>query len=99
MSNQESDSITAKSLQSLLELLQRTTSLDENEATTVIYFTVATHGLPKLRLFPVLCIQGGYGSGKTTLLEILKDLAYRTNIVDGTETTKAVMREPTIQPW
>ena len=83
---------TEESMQPLVELIQRTTGLDENQATTVVNCAIATHGLPKLEKFPILAFRGPAGTGKTTLLTILGDIAYAPVYIDGKVTT-AVLRD------
>jgi energy-coupling factor transporter ATP-binding protein EcfA2 len=57
--------------------------LDNNQAKTVVYWAIATHAIDKLKIMPILVIQGGYGSGKSTLIELLKQICYSPVLVDG----------------
>ena len=68
---QDYDNTRDPKLQSLVELIQRTTSLNQNQATTLINFAIATYGLEQLGIFPILVFSGTGGTGKTTLLNIL----------------------------
>ncbi len=79
-------------LSPLVELIQRTTGLDENQAKTVAYFALATHGLPKLQKFPILTVYGPAGTGKTTLLTVLQQVVYEPVWLDG-KVSKAELRD------
>ena len=72
---QDYDNTRDPKLQSLVELIQRTTSLNQNQATTLINFAIATYGLEQLGIFPILVFSGTGGTGKTTLLNILEQLS------------------------
>ena len=45
-------------IKALTKLVQTTVGLDENQATTVVYWAIATYGLRKLGKFPILAING-----------------------------------------
>ena len=79
----------------LVELIQATNGLDEQQARTIVYYAIATHGLPNLDNFPILTICGPTGTGKTTLLEVLQQLAYGTPhmLIDGGKATYAALRD------
>lgn len=76
----------------LLTLIEGTTGLEVNQAKTVVYFALATHGLPHLNKFPILTLYGPAGTGKTTLLGILKEIAHRPSWIDG-KVSKAELRD------
>ena len=63
--------------------IQRATSLDENEAKTLVYYAMATYGLPQLQKFPILSLKGPNGTGKSTLQGILEQIVYRPRKIDG----------------
>jgi energy-coupling factor transporter ATP-binding protein EcfA2 len=80
-------------IQPLISLIEATTALDNDRAKTVIYYAIATYGLPKLEKCPVLAIYGPAGTGKTTILQILQAISYRpTGALDG-KMTKAALRD------
>ena len=72
--------------------MHETTGLDDDQAKTIIYYAVATYGLPQLDKFPLLGIYGPAGTGKTTILGILGDIAYKPTWLDG-KVTRAVLRD------
>lgn len=73
-------------------MFQEVSSLNENQAKTVAYYIIATHGLPALKKIAILIFQGWFGTGKTTLLEAIKMLAYKPQWLDG-KVSKAVLRD------
>lgn len=81
-----------KELADLIDLIRRQTCLDENQAKTVAYFAIATHGLEHVNTSPVLTIYGAAGTGKTTILRILKELVHNPDWMDG-KMTRPVLRD------
>jgi len=79
----------------LVRLIEGTTGLDDDQARTIIYFAMATYGLPELQKFPILTISGQYGTGKTTLLEILKEIAYKPpdELLNAAELSRPALRD------
>lgn len=86
-----------QTIKELTDLIQSTNGLDENQAQTVIYFAIATYGLPHLGKFPLLVIYGPAGTGKTTILDVLSQLAFGTpkDLIPG-DLTPAVLRDTLI---
>jgi hypothetical protein len=70
--------------------LKHATGLTLNEARTVVYWAVATHGLSKLGVFPPLVIYGPIETGKSTILKFLPQLIDAHVI---STTTKAEFRD------
>lgn len=79
-------------LQALFDLIGSDTSLNPDQARTLIYFAIATYGLPNLEKFPVMAIFGPAGTGKTTILQILRAVASKPATIDG-KVSKAVLRD------
>lgn len=80
------------SLEPLIEGIQAVSCLNTDEAKTVLYWAIATHGLPKLTTFPILVFKGPSGTGKSTLLDVLGELAYKPSRIDG-KVRKPVLRD------
>lgn len=79
-------------VEAVTEAVRRASGLDENQAKAVVYFAIATYGLPRLQKFPILAFQGPAGTGKSTLLDVLGCLAHEPRRIDG-KMTKPVMRD------
>ena len=73
-------------------LIQAACGLDLNQAKSITYYAVATHGLTHLRLFPALFLQGAPATGKSTILDILELLTYQPKRLDGS-LSKAEFRD------
>ena len=73
-------------------LIQAACGLDLNQAKSITYYAVATHGLTHLRLFPALFLQGAPATGKSTILDILEQLTYQPKRLDGS-LSKAEFRD------
>ena len=73
-------------------LIQAACGLDLNQAKSITYYAVATHGLPHLRIFPALFLQGAPATGKSTILDILEQLTYQPKRLDGS-LSKAEFRD------
>ncbi|MCH7736128.1 MAG: hypothetical protein IH872_01885 [Chloroflexi bacterium] len=71
------------SLQQLIDQITEVTGLDQNNARTVVYYAIATHGISEIQIFPILNFYGPAGTGKTTNLNILKELVHSPRIIDG----------------
>ncbi|MDA1218953.1 MAG: hypothetical protein O2909_05860, partial [Chloroflexi bacterium] len=92
-SSNQNDVITlTHKLQELLALIGSATSLDEDQARTLIYFAIATYALPHLEKFPIMAIYGPAGTGKTTILDILRAVTSKPAMIDG-KVSKAVLRD------
>lgn len=74
------------------QLIQDACGLDLDQAKTITYYAIATHGLPRLRIFPTLFIQGAPATGKSTILDILELLTYQPKRLDGS-LSKAELRD------
>jgi hypothetical protein len=83
---------TLESLEPLIERVQTVSSLNTNEAKTVVFWAIATYGLPKLDTFPILVFRGPPGTGKSTLLDVVAELSHKPCRLDG-KVTKAVLRD------
>ncbi len=66
--------------------------LDMNQAKTVIYWAIATHGIEKLELMPILALSGPHGTGKSTLIKVMGQVCYQPRLMDG-EMSKAELRD------
>ena len=66
--------------------------LDINPAKTVVYWAIATHGIGKLELMPILAICGPHGTGKSRLMKVLGQICYQPRPLDG-EMSKAELRD------
>ncbi|MFC1986096.1 hypothetical protein ACFLWC_03780 [Chloroflexota bacterium] len=66
--------------------------LSINEAKTVIYYAMATHGINNINLMPMLILRGPQSTGKSTIIEILKQIVYKPTIIDG-KVSSAVLRD------
>ena len=71
----------------------KVTGLSDESAKIVLYYAGATHGLPKLYKFPILCVQGEPGTGKSTLLKIAASLSRLSKEFTGRGTSKAATRD------
>jgi hypothetical protein len=70
--------------------LKHATGLTLNEARTVVYWAVATHGLKKLKCFPPLVIYGAPETGKSTIMKFISQLV---NVHVISTTSKAEFRD------
>ena len=84
--------VEARGIEMLAELVGKTTGLDENQAKTVVYYALITHGMDKLEKAPVLMLYGPYGSGKSTLMDLLATLVCNPRALDG-KVSKAGLRD------
>lgn len=66
--------------------------LDINQAKTVVYWTIATHALDKLKMLAILVLQGVHGSGKSTLMALLGRICHSPVFIDG-KVSKAELRD------
>lgn len=66
--------------------------LDTNQAKTAVYWAVATHGIEKLNIMPILTIFGGHGSGKSSLIACLQQIVCNPRHIDG-KLSKAELRD------
>jgi len=66
--------------------------LDINQAKTVVYWAIATHAIDKLKIMPILVLQGGHGTGKSTLIELLNQICHSPIPIDG-KVSKAELRD------
>jgi len=91
----ESHERDADELNVLINLIQGVTGLDDNQARTFVYFSMATYGLPSLEIFPILTISGPAGTGKTTLLDVLRQISFKPSIqfINGGIVSRAVLRD------
>jgi len=76
-------------LNSINGLLQAT-GLTDNEAKTVVYWAIATHGLNVFDCFPLLLVHGQPATGKSTILKLIGQL---TNAKFISTTTSAEFRD------
>lgn len=63
-----------------------------NTAKTVVYWAIATHAIDKLKIMPILVLQGGHGTGKSTLIGLLKQICHCPIHIDG-RVSKAELRD------
>ncbi len=75
-----------------LKSVQATCGLSTNEAKTIIYYSVATHGIQRMQIMPILVLRGPQGTGKSTIMELLKQMAYSPKLIDG-RVSPAVLRD------
>lgn len=66
--------------------------LDFNQAKTAVYWGIATHGIDKLEIMPILVSEGGHGTGKSTLMKLLKQICHEPRTIDG-KVTKSELRD------
>jgi hypothetical protein len=66
--------------------------LDVNEAKTIIYYSIATHGIACIQMMPVLVLRGPQGTGKSTIMALLKQMVYSPRFIDG-RVSSAVLRD------
>lgn len=66
--------------------------LDINQAKTVVYWAIATHAIDRLKIMPILVLQGGHGTGKSTLIELLNQICHSPIPIDG-KVSKAELRD------
>jgi energy-coupling factor transporter ATP-binding protein EcfA2 len=66
--------------------------LDINQAKTIVYYAVATHGMGQLKIMPILVLLGGHGTGKSTLIDLLKQICHSPITIDG-KVSKAELRD------
>jgi ABC-type lipoprotein export system ATPase subunit len=66
--------------------------LDNNQAKTVVYWSIATHAIEKQLIVPILVITGPFSSGKSTLISIIRQICFQPRPIDG-EISKAVLRD------
>jgi len=71
----------------------KVTGLSDESAKIVLYYAGATHGLPELEKFPILCVQGEPGTGKSTLLKIAASLSRLSKEFTGKGTSEAAARD------
>ncbi|MFC1907655.1 hypothetical protein ACFLW8_06180 [Chloroflexota bacterium] len=79
-------------VESYVEGITAACGLSINEAKTVIYYAVATHGISNINLMPMLILRGPQSTGKSTIIEILKQIVNKPNIIDG-KVSPAVLRD------
>lgn len=77
---------------SYLEGITAACGVDINEAKTIIYYALATHGIGRLSLMPLLVLRGPQSTGKSTIIGILKQIVNKPNIIDG-KVSPAVLRD------
>ncbi len=66
--------------------------LDMNQAKTLVYWALSTHGIEKLERMPILVLLGGHGTGKSTLMALLKQICNSPILIDG-KVSKAELRD------
>jgi energy-coupling factor transporter ATP-binding protein EcfA2 len=57
--------------------------LNDSQARTVALWALATYGIEKLDIMPILAILGPQGTGKSTLLALLEQIVYAPKRIDG----------------
>jgi len=66
--------------------------LDLNQAKTLVYWAIVTHAIDRLKIMPILVLQGGHGTGKSTLIELLSKICHSPILIDG-KVSKAELRD------
>ena len=78
----------------LMEMaLTSVTGLKPRDLKLVIYWTLATHALPWVSIFPLLVLMGKMGTGKSQTLEIIKRFAHRPRAFSLRGRTLPVIRD------
>lgn len=80
----------AQHMQTVLEMC---TGLNPLDVKLVMYWTIATHMLPSLDLFPILTLNGVSGSGKSTVMQLIEPFAYNPIVMTAELCTIAGLRE------
>ena len=83
----------SKGAEAMDNALQLSTGLTLEQRKTVVYWTMATHMLPHIDLFPLLVLRGDPGSGKSTTLRIIAKFAYKAELVTVRHSSYAVLRD------
>ena len=73
-------------------MIQGACGLDTNWAKAISYYALATHGLPNLKKFPILLLEGPPGTGKSTILGILGQITNGPSRIDGS-VSRAELRD------
>jgi hypothetical protein len=61
----------------LVRIFSDVSGLDENQAKTAIYYSMATHKLRRFDWFPALAFIGAPGTGKSKAIDIIERLCFR----------------------
>lgn len=75
------------------DVLCACTGLDSISRKLVIYWTLATHCLDHVKMFPLLLLKGPMGTGKSVTLRIIKVFAYRPVFFSARGSTLPVIRD------
>ena len=86
--------ITKTAVEEAAHIFEQTSGLDLNQAKTIVFWTIATHGLEILKKFPILVIHGPFSTGKTTTLECAAAMSYKyPGKLSSGEETDPVLRD------
>ena len=80
------------SIHQLVTMIQGACGLDTDWAKAISYYALATHGLPNLKKFPILLLEGPPGTGKSTILGILGQITNGPSHIDGS-VSRAELRD------
>ena len=73
--------------------LRASTGLQDRERKLVTYWTLATHMLPHVNVFPLLVLRGKMGPGKSETLNTIAKLAYQPHPFNLRGNTLSVIRD------
>ena len=73
--------------------LTSVTGLKPRDRKLVTYWTLATHALPWVSIFPLLVLMGKMGTGKSETLQIIKSFAHRPRAFSLRGRTLPVIRD------
>jgi hypothetical protein len=82
-----------KAREALASVLESCTGLDCQGRKLVTYWTLATHTLEHVRMFPLLLLKGSMGTGKSVTLRIIKAFAFRPVAFSARGSTQPVIRD------
>jgi hypothetical protein len=83
----------AKAVELMDAALYLSTGLQELQRKVVTYYTLATHSLPHVDMFPLLVLRGKMGTGKSETLKIVAKFAYQPHPFNPGGKTLPVIRE------
>ena len=83
----------AKGAELLDMALYLSTGLQELQRKLVTYWTLATHMLPHVEVFPLLVLRGKMGTGKSETLNVIAKFAYQPHCFNLRSKTLSVIRD------
>src|ERR1039457_3645768 len=79
--------------------LSQSTGLQERERKLVTYWTLATHMLPHMNIFPLLVLRGMLGAGKSATLRVTEKFAYKPLCFSLGGNTLSVVRDKLVAAY